>query len=69
MTYMLLTCLLDTMRTQRQRLVRSYRDGGYSTETVLVSALLVLLAIGVIGVLASKLRAKADSIDLDGTAP
>jgi uncharacterized membrane protein len=69
MTYLVLTYLFDTMRTQRQRLTRSFRDDGYSTETILVAALLVVMAITVIGILASKIAAKANSINLDGTAP
>ncbi len=69
MTYLVLTYLFDTMRTQRRRLARSFRDDGYSTETILVAALLVVMAIGVLAILASKIKAKADSIDLNGTAP
>ncbi|TQS42811.1 hypothetical protein [Cryptosporangium phraense] len=39
-------------------------DGGYSTETVLVTALLVALAIAVLGIIAAKVLAKANSINL-----
>jgi hypothetical protein len=44
--------------------VRDTKDGGYSTESVLVTALLVAMAIVVIGVIATKLKAKADSLNL-----
>jgi hypothetical protein len=69
MTYLVLTYLLDAVRTQRQRLVRSFRDDGYSTETILVSALLVVMAIAVLTILATKIIAKANSINLDSTTP
>jgi hypothetical protein len=48
----------------RWRAVRDTRDGGYSTEAVLVTALLVALAIVVIGIIAVKVTGKANSINL-----
>lgn len=39
-------------------------DGGYSTETVIVTALLVIMGIAVIGIIVSKVTAKASGIDL-----
>lgn len=39
-------------------------DDGYTTETIVVTALLVTLALAVLLVLASRVRAKAGSIDL-----
>ncbi|MDI6104373.1 hypothetical protein QLQ12_37860 [Actinoplanes sp. NEAU-A12] len=48
----------------RWKTVRDTKDGGYSTESVLVTALLVAMAIVVIGVIASKLKAKADGLNL-----
>ena len=48
----------------RWKAVRATKDGGYSTETVLVTALLVTLAIVVIGVIALKITNKANSINL-----
>lgn len=39
-------------------------DSGYSTETVLVTALLVMLAVAALAVLTSKVLAKVNSIDL-----
>ena len=44
--------------------VRDTKDGGYSTEAVLVTALLVLAAIVVIGIIVSKVTSKANSINL-----
>ena len=48
----------------RWKAVRDTKDGGYSTESVLVTALLVAMAILVIGVIATKLKAKADGLNL-----
>ncbi|MGC9667442.1 hypothetical protein ACNTMW_12905 [Planosporangium sp. 12N6] len=44
--------------------VRNTKDGGYSTEAVLVTALLVALALVVIGIIAAKVSSKANSINL-----
>lgn len=50
------------------RLAVLRRDqSGYSTETVVVTALLVLLAIGVLAALAAAVLAKVNSIDLGET--
>ncbi|MCK9904201.1 hypothetical protein MXD63_29655 [Frankia sp. Cpl3] len=40
------------------------RDGGYSTETVIVTALLVVLALTVIAIIGQAVLDKANSIDL-----
>lgn len=40
------------------------RDDGTTTETVLIVALLALLAITVVGIIAAKVTAKANSINL-----
>ncbi|MGW6482707.1 hypothetical protein ACWGDS_33375 [Streptomyces sp. NPDC055059] len=40
------------------------QDAGYSTETVIVTALLVIMGLAVIGIIASKVTAKAGGIDL-----
>jgi hypothetical protein len=40
------------------------QDAGYSTETVIVTALLVIMTLAVIGVIAAKVTAKAGGIDL-----
>ncbi|MBX7267594.1 hypothetical protein KIF24_17165 [Micromonospora sp. Llam7] len=69
MTYLLLTHLFTGMRSARHRLVRSYRDDGYSTETILVASLLVVLAIAVLAILATAVTDKANDINLDAPAP
>ncbi|OJF13145.1 hypothetical protein [Couchioplanes caeruleus] len=48
----------------RWKAVRDTKDGGYSTEAVLVTALLVVLAIAVIAIIATKVTGKANSINL-----
>jgi len=54
--------LLTHLRAEFERLRRD--ESGYSTEAVLVTALLVAIAIAVIGIIAVKVAQKADSIDL-----
>jgi hypothetical protein len=61
------TALLSYLTAEirhRWKAVRDTKDGGYSTESVLVTALLVAAAIIVIGVIVSKVKAKADGITL-----
>lgn len=48
----------------RVKAVRDTKDGGYSTEAVLVTALLVLAAILVIGIIVGKVTDKANGINL-----
>ena len=60
-----LGALLAQLRAQLGVLRRS--EAGYSTETVVVTALLVLLAIAVLGALAAAVTAKVKGIDLGGT--
>jgi Na+-driven multidrug efflux pump len=43
---------------------RSARDAGYTTETVVITALLVALAIAVIALIAAKVLAKANGLNL-----
>jgi hypothetical protein len=50
--------------SSRWRLLRSRPAAGYSTETVIVTALLVLLALTVIGILVARVTAKVNGIDL-----
>lgn len=57
-----LTVHMHRLRARLRELVRDER--GYSTETVLVTALLVALAIAVIAIIALKVRNKANSINL-----
>ena len=59
----LVTYLTAELR-HRFNAVRDTRDGGYSTEAVLVTALLVTLAIVVIGIIALKVSNKANGINL-----
>jgi hypothetical protein len=54
--------LLTRLRAEWERLRRD--ESGYSTEAVLVTALLVAIAIAVIGIIAVKVTQKADSINL-----
>jgi hypothetical protein len=51
------------LRARAQQL-RERPDAGYSTETAIVTALLVLLAIAVIALLTAKIMAKVEQIDL-----
>jgi hypothetical protein len=48
----------------RWRAVRDTKDGGYSTEAVLVTALLVAMALVVIGIIVAKVTSKANNINL-----
>ncbi|BCJ62997.1 hypothetical protein [Polymorphospora rubra] len=59
----LLTYLAAKLRERWQE-IRDAKDAGYSTETALVTALLVTLALVVVGIIAAKVAGKADSIDL-----
>ena len=44
--------------------VRDTKDGGYSTEAVLVTALLVVMALAVIAIIVTKVTGKANGINL-----
>jgi len=59
--------LLVTEIRHRWRIVRESKDAGYTTETVIGVALLAALAIAVIAIIAAKITAKANSINLNGT--
>ena len=59
-----LLAYLSAELRHRWNVVRRTGDGGYSTETVLVTALLVALAIVVVGIIAVKVTGKANSINL-----
>ncbi|MFI5808587.1 hypothetical protein [Streptomyces sp. NPDC051561] len=48
----------------RKARARMADDAGYSTEAVIVTALLAFLGIAVIGVIVAKVMAKANGIDL-----
>jgi hypothetical protein len=59
----LLTHLVAQMR-HRFHALRDTRDSGYTTETVVVTAVLVTLALIVVTILAAKVYGKANSINL-----
>ena len=50
--------------TARWGAVRNRRDDGYTTESVIVTALLAALAITVIGIIAAKVVARANGLNL-----
>jgi hypothetical protein len=49
---------------RRWQLLRAHRDAGYTTETVVVTAMLIALALLVVAILVAKVTSKANSIDL-----
>ncbi len=63
---LILALLLTQFDATRHRLAaQRRRDDGYTLEAVVVISLLVIIAIAVVGVIAAKVKAKADSIDLN----
>jgi hypothetical protein len=59
-TYLrILAAMLRARLAQARR-----RDGGYTTETVVVIALLVALAIAAVAIITAKVLAKAGSLNL-----
>ncbi|MCP2338912.1 hypothetical protein [Actinomadura rupiterrae] len=60
----ILTAAAHLLRERWRRLRTGPRDGGYTTETVVVTALLVALAIAAVALIAGKVRAKAGGLDL-----
>ncbi|MFD8497739.1 hypothetical protein [Amycolatopsis sp. NPDC059657] len=61
--YDFVTALWTTLRARIEALRRE-PEAGYSTETVLVTALLVVAALAVIAILVTKITAKANGINL-----
>ena len=59
----LLTVAIGEIR-RRWQVVRATGDAGYSTETVLITALLVALGLAVVAIIAAKVTAKANNINL-----
>ena len=55
---------LWTVIRARVEMLRREPDAGYSTETVLVTALLVVAAIAVLAIIVAKVTSKANSIDM-----
>lgn len=60
----ILIMLVGARIEEGRRRMREEPDAGYSTETVLVTALLVVLAIAVIAIIAAKITEKANGITL-----
>lgn len=53
---------------RRQHLRDDHRDrGSYTVESVVVTALVIIIAVGALAVITTKVMAKANSIDLDAT--
>lgn len=50
----------------RWQAVRATREAGYTTETVVVTALLVAMAIAVIAIIVTKVTATANNISTGG---
>lgn len=59
-----LMVLFEAHLEKARQSARERPDGGYSTETVVMVAILVTIAIAVGAILMTKLMAKANSIDL-----
>ena len=62
MSTLLTHCTTELRR--RWRTVRETADSGYTTETVLVTALLVALALAAIAAISGIIIAKANALDL-----
>ncbi len=59
------TTLLEALLLQlRARLASVDREGGYSTETVIVTALLVVAAITALGYITTKIISKAKGLSV-----
>ncbi|MFF4501616.1 hypothetical protein [Streptomyces sp. NPDC001401] len=56
--------LVKAHLAEARRQARS--DAGYTTETIVVTALLAILALTVVGIIVAKVTAKANGIDLGG---
>lgn len=57
---------LQTLRDRRRELIahtREHPDDGYSSETVLVTALLIAGALSIVALLVSRVRSKAETIN------
>lgn len=60
-----LDCLRTLVTGLRARLAQArHGDAGYTTETVVVIALLVALAIAAVAIITTKVLAKANSLNL-----
>lgn len=62
---LILDRLVHTALTHiNQRRKAARRDDGYTTETVVITALLAILAMTVVGIIVAKVTAKANGISL-----
>ena len=61
--------LLSWMGLLRAQRRVALEESGYTTQTVIMTALLAALAIGVGIIITTKVLAKANSIDLNGNGP
>jgi hypothetical protein len=59
-----LKTVIALLRDRAARARRAPADAGYTTETVIVTALLVALAIAALAVIAAKVKSKVDVLDL-----
>ena len=59
-----LISLLADRRHHARSQARAHPDAGYSTETVIVTALLAALAIAAVAVVAAKVLARANAINV-----
>ena len=60
--------LMERSRTRR-RALRAEPDAGYSTEAVIVTALLAALALTAVGIIVAKVVSSANNINTGGAAP
>lgn len=62
------TRMNNLIAATKSRLTRGGRalrgDGGYTTEAIVVTALLALLALTVVGIIVAKVTGRANGIDL-----
>jgi hypothetical protein len=63
-----MTAAIDAIRATWKKLTAN-PDDGYASETVLVTALLILCALVVIGLITAKVTSKANTIDLGHPPP
>lgn len=65
MSRMHLDYLIAAARMHLARVRHAARDdAGYTTETIVVTALLAILGLTVVGIIVAKVTARANSIDL-----
>ncbi|MCX5535745.1 hypothetical protein OG785_34965 [Streptomyces sp. NBC_00006] len=59
-----LASLLSTRFDDLRHQIKERGDAGYTTETIIVTALLAILGLTVVGIIVAKVTAKANGIDL-----